>query len=81
MAVTRGRPLVTPKYSLQYFNNLRGWGTWIRTKIDGVRVPISQLNFQRFFSKQRDKAQCCFSGLQTKFQLLVSASELRFGPA
>jgi hypothetical protein len=37
-----------------------GWGTWIRTKIDGVRVPISQLNFQRFFSKQRDRAQCCF---------------------
>ena len=26
---------------LNYFNDLYGWGTWIRTKIDGVRVRSS----------------------------------------
>ena len=28
---------------LNYFNDLYGWGTWIRTKIDGVRVTCGAL--------------------------------------
>jgi hypothetical protein len=49
-ATSRGR------VALQAFEikwKLRGWGTWIRTKINGVRVRLASLIPKCFFSKRR----------------------------
>jgi hypothetical protein len=33
-----------------------GWGTWIRTKINGVRGPAGEMIYKCFFSKYGEMA-------------------------
>ena len=42
---------------------LRGWGTWIRTKIDGVGVPIEPLILFNYFANRIKNRPICFNGL------------------
>ena len=46
-----------------------GWGTWIRTKINGVRVHHSALIRQRFFSKQEERRTCNIKRLNLIFKI------------
>src|SRR5215212_7899527 len=45
-----------------------GWGTWIRTTTNGVRVRTSLLNMLRFFSEPGEKRPCKINGLQQNFR-------------
>src|SRR5260370_23845237 len=52
---------------LDFVGFLCGWGTWIRTKINGVRVQPSALIRQRFF-KTRGKAHVQHQTVKSDFQ-------------
>lgn len=45
-----------------------GWGRWIRTTINGVRVQAVPLLLQRFFSNWRAKRPLSVNGLPAKFK-------------
>lgn len=46
-----------------------GWGRWIRTTINGVRVQAVPLLSQRFFSNRRLSGRNNINGLQPDFKL------------
>ena len=62
---------------LSHINMLYGWGTWIRTKIDGVGVPIEPLilfNYLETGSKPPYMLQWVISVLQTERTTVDHAS-------
>jgi hypothetical protein len=53
----RRKPYKTPE------TGLAGWGTWIRTKINGVRVRIEPLISFAYFANWGKKRSICFNRL------------------
>ena len=47
------------------------WGTWIRTKIDGVGVPIEPLILFNYFANRIKNRPICFNGLLAFCKLSV----------